>query len=149
MTSGPGRASGTTGTPQRCSDAEREQTSSILREAVAEGRLSLDELDERLTAVYAARFRHELAAVTADLPTATPTPGWAAVLSLVWRRLSTDLAGLAGRGPTTLSRRGKIALALAMLAAVALAVTFAALVAHGMVGEGLEHHEFGHHHFGG
>lgn len=54
--------------PVRAGDADREHAAEQLRTAVAEGRLDLAELDERLTAVYAARTQAELAAVTADLP---------------------------------------------------------------------------------
>lgn len=52
----------------RASDAEREQVSTIVRAAMTEGRLTLQEGEERLAAVYAARFRDELAPFTADLP---------------------------------------------------------------------------------
>lgn len=53
----------------RASDADRERVAGILRDAAAEGRLHLDELDERLAQVYAARTYAELEPVTADLPT--------------------------------------------------------------------------------
>jgi hypothetical protein len=52
----------------RTSDTEREQVAEILRAAMAEGRLTLQEGEERLGQVYAARFRDELAPLTADLP---------------------------------------------------------------------------------
>jgi hypothetical protein len=52
----------------RTSDAEREQVATILRAAMAEGRLTLEEGSERLTAVYAAKYRDELGPLTADLP---------------------------------------------------------------------------------
>ena len=52
----------------RTSDTEREQVATILRAAMAEGRLTLEEGEERLTAVYAAKYRDELAPLTADLP---------------------------------------------------------------------------------
>ncbi|MBO0786266.1 MAG: DUF1707 and DUF2154 domain-containing protein [Actinobacteria bacterium] len=52
----------------RVSDAEREQAAEIVRAALADGRLRLDELDERLTRVYAAVTYGDLEAVTADLP---------------------------------------------------------------------------------
>ncbi|GAB7044394.1 MULTISPECIES: DUF1707 domain-containing protein [Catenuloplanes] len=52
----------------RASDAEREQTAEVLRAAMGEGRLPLDEGEIRLTAVYAAVYRDELAPLTADLP---------------------------------------------------------------------------------
>jgi hypothetical protein len=52
----------------RTSDAEREETAEILRAAMAEGRLDLTEGEERLAGAYAAKFRDELAPLTADLP---------------------------------------------------------------------------------
>ena len=52
----------------RTSDKEREQVAEILRAAMAEGRLTLDEGEERLTAAYAAKFRDELGPLTRDLP---------------------------------------------------------------------------------
>ena len=52
----------------RASDAEREQHAQLLREHAAQGRLTVDELEERLDRVYAARTAGELAPVVADLP---------------------------------------------------------------------------------
>jgi hypothetical protein len=52
----------------RTSDIEREQVAEILRAAMTEGRLTLQEGEERLGAVYASRFRDELTPLTADLP---------------------------------------------------------------------------------
>lgn len=52
----------------RTSDSEREQVAEILRAAMTEGRLTLEEGEERLGQVYAARYRDELAPLTADLP---------------------------------------------------------------------------------
>ena len=42
----------------------------MLREAAGEGRIGLDELDERLAAVYAARTYADLEPLTRDLPSA-------------------------------------------------------------------------------
>lgn len=60
----------------RASDADRERTADTLRRSAGDGRLETDELDERLTRVYAARTLGELAALTADLPAppAVPVP---------------------------------------------------------------------------
>jgi hypothetical protein len=64
----------------RASDAEREATAQELGRSQAEGRLTLDELSQRLDLVYAARTRDELTAVTRDLPAPTAAPakrtGW-------------------------------------------------------------------------
>lgn len=55
----------------RAADVDREATAERLRSAVAEGRIDLAELDERLEQVYRARTYGELRAVTADLPAPT------------------------------------------------------------------------------
>ncbi|BDH08977.1 hypothetical protein HOK021_01560 [Streptomyces hygroscopicus] len=54
------------------SDAERETMVERLREATAEGRLTLEELAERSEAAYLARTRAELMSVGEDLPHVTP-----------------------------------------------------------------------------
>jgi hypothetical protein len=51
----------------RVSDADRERAAEQLRLAVADGRLDLTELDERLTAAYEAKTRADLVTVTFDL----------------------------------------------------------------------------------
>ena len=56
----------------RASDAERERVATELREHAAEGRLDVDELDERLQQAYDARTRGDLEKLTADLPAAPP-----------------------------------------------------------------------------
>jgi uncharacterized protein DUF1707 len=61
----------------RASDAEREEYAKAVREAVVEGRLSLDEGDERLAKIYAATYRDELRPFVADLPREAVAPiGW-------------------------------------------------------------------------
>jgi hypothetical protein len=52
----------------RASDEDRERVAAVLRQAAAQGRLGLDELDERLGTVYAARTYAELEPVLRDLP---------------------------------------------------------------------------------
>lgn len=52
----------------RASDADRERTAERLRVAAAEGRLSTDELEERLEAAFAARTDAELSELVGDLP---------------------------------------------------------------------------------
>jgi hypothetical protein len=52
----------------RASDQEREAVVAQLRAAAAEGRLDVDELDERTAAAYTARTRGALEALTEDLP---------------------------------------------------------------------------------
>jgi uncharacterized membrane protein len=71
----------------RASDADRERAAEVLREAHAEGRLSAEELHERLDAVFAARTYGELAPVTADLPAVPAAPGAPAPRPDPWRRV--------------------------------------------------------------
>jgi hypothetical protein len=72
----PGQA-GPPGRPPelRVSDADREQVAETLRQAAGEGRLTMDELDERLSSAYAAKTFSDLAPLTSDLPgVAGPRP---------------------------------------------------------------------------
>ena len=52
------------------SDAERDATCDVLRAAAGEGRLTFEELADRIEAALTARTRGELARLTRDLPTA-------------------------------------------------------------------------------
>jgi len=52
----------------RISDADRERAAQRLHEAMAEGRITLLELEDRLGVVYAARYEADLAPPLADLP---------------------------------------------------------------------------------
>jgi len=82
--------------PQRAADADRDIAADILCAAVADGRLSLDELDDRLAAALSARTIPELAALIADLPDRRPAPPptwepptrWSLIQSLVDARCS-------------------------------------------------------------
>src|SRR5215217_4028564 len=64
----------------RVSDDDRHKVAEILREAAGEGRIDLDELDERLGATYAAKTYADLVPITLDLPVAgMASPAVAAV----------------------------------------------------------------------
>lgn len=52
----------------RISDDDRHRVAEVLREAAGEGRLDLDELDQRLEAAYAAKTYADLVPITVDLP---------------------------------------------------------------------------------
>lgn len=54
----------------RISDADRERVAQVLHAAMSEGRITINELEERLTTVYAAKTAGDLKPVTADLPNA-------------------------------------------------------------------------------
>ncbi|NGN66804.1 DUF1707 domain-containing protein [Streptomyces sp. A7024] len=70
MTSDPGHNS----LPElRASDADRDRVAGILRDAMAEGRLGMEEFEERLEETYKARTYAELEPLTRDLPVQTAT----------------------------------------------------------------------------
>lgn len=52
----------------RVSDDDRHKVADVLRDAAAEGRIDLDELEERLEATYAAKTYGDLVPLTLDLP---------------------------------------------------------------------------------
>ena len=52
----------------RIGDADRERVAETLREAAAQGHISMIELDERLEQTWAARTATDLVPITADLP---------------------------------------------------------------------------------
>jgi len=73
----------------RISDTDRERAAGRLQQALAEGRITLDELEERLTTVYAARYAADLRPPFADLPgddiVAAPPPAAPPARPLVLR----------------------------------------------------------------
>jgi len=74
MTGDPGPG----GQPElRASHDDRERAAEIIRIAAGDGRLTADELDERLEKALTARTTGELAVLTADLPTARAQLGLA------------------------------------------------------------------------
>src|SRR3954451_23060681 len=66
----PAGNSGSRGSGLRVSDADRERVSELLRQHFSAGRLSDDELAERIEEAYGARTSAELEALTEDLPSA-------------------------------------------------------------------------------
>jgi len=108
-----------TGPELRIGDAEREATAESLREHYAQGRLTLDEFNERLSASLSAVTQRDLDELTADLPhVRTPI-----------RPLPQQSAGPGpGYGPW---RRGIGAFA-SVIAALAVVTVFSFAVAPGM-----------------
>jgi hypothetical protein len=106
--------------PSRASDAERADTVARLHAALGTGRLDLAETDERVAAAYAARYRHELAALLADLPddetSFTDPPRWAALWTLAVWRARTAVTGAVGPRPTTAQLRSAVLVAVAAVA---------------------------------
>jgi TM2 domain-containing membrane protein YozV len=58
----------------RATDTDRESVASLVRSALGDGRIRLDELDERLGAVYGAKTHGDLSAVIDDIVPRTPPP---------------------------------------------------------------------------
>jgi hypothetical protein len=52
----------------RASDHDRDRVAELLRQAAGDGRLTFEELDERLSAVYSAKTYGDLEPITRDLP---------------------------------------------------------------------------------
>ncbi|MDN5917955.1 MAG: DUF1707 domain-containing protein [Pseudonocardia sp.] len=123
--------------PPRCSTAEREQTCQALHEAAGEGRLSMEETEERLGQAYAARYRRELAALTADLPAAEPPHGWHLIAATARHQVLHDFAVLTGRAPGDRTRL--VAVLLVIVAVALFGMAALAFLLHGIVPEGLEY----------
>jgi Domain of unknown function (DUF1707) len=66
-------------------DADRERTIGVLRAGFTEGRLTQDELGDRIARAYAARTYGDLWTLTADLPTG-PLPYPAGLPAVPWER---------------------------------------------------------------
>lgn len=121
----------------RVSDAERVATVLRLQDALAQGRLELDETDERVAAAFAARYDGDLQRLVTDLPPHVPVtdgaPAWSAVgAAAVWRARVLVLGAEAAGHTRPTPQQCRVAVALAALAVVWMfvcAVAGAALVA--------------------
>jgi Domain of unknown function (DUF1707) len=85
---------------QRAGDADREAVAGMLRNAAAEGRIDLGELEERADRAYRARTYGELDALVADLPQRPPSlslPGAGAAQETLVLRTTTSNLRQAGR----------------------------------------------------
>ncbi|MGU3435944.1 DUF1707 SHOCT-like domain-containing protein [Actinomycetes bacterium M1A6_2h] len=124
----------------RASDSEREQVAKTLRDAGKTGRLSAEEVDERLATLASTRNRSELAPLLSDLPTtvarkyAKPTSVRNALTLLV-----ASVGGLFG-AIFALARRHRIVSAvivvLVVLACVGLAILAGLDAGHAQHGGG-------------
>jgi hypothetical protein len=72
----------------RASDADRERVAKLLSDHAAAGRLTPEELDERLDAAYAARTNGELDALLDDLPARPGPPARDPAREVARRRLA-------------------------------------------------------------
>ncbi|WP_225440269.1 DUF1707 SHOCT-like domain-containing protein [Amycolatopsis eburnea] len=121
----------------RCSDAEREQVRSALYAAAGEGRLTMDEVEDRLARLEQHRYRHELASLTADLPAPEPsTPeGWRQLAAAAGAAPAAEIAALRGRR--------RLLIALTVLIGLLTTVAFVAAALHGFGAEGFDGHDLG------
>jgi DUF1707 SHOCT-like domain len=102
-----------TGPDLRIADADREAAAAHLREHYAQGRLTLEEFNQRLDAVFAATTQRQLSALISDLPLiaapSAPLPATAAGTGWKWVRRE--------HRPGSWARLGMIPVILAALAA--------------------------------
>jgi hypothetical protein len=120
----------------RASDFDREQVAERLRHATAEGRLSADELEDRLGTLYAARTYGELDALLADLPVSSPdrvrvrVPRWAGAtgVGILLLAVLGTFAGAGRHSPDGAGLTGPIAESHhLMIAAASMVAVFAVL----------------------
>jgi Domain of unknown function (DUF1707) len=76
----------------RASDKDRDQVADILREQYAQGRLTIEEFEERSAAALAARTMGDLAPLTRDLPVAPAPAPASSVRTPVWMFVVAGLA---------------------------------------------------------
>lgn len=79
----------------RAADSDRTAVATALGRHMADGRLTVEEYEERVSRAYAARTYAELAELTADLPSSgltrpaarpAPSPAYAGACGPAWRR---------------------------------------------------------------
>jgi Domain of unknown function (DUF1707) len=105
----------------RISDADREQVTTRLRDHYAAGRLTSEELDERVTAALSAKTYGDLRRIMADLPEPVPAGADSGAMRPHWA--APRWAGPRSAGPPVFAyRRGPRLLPLALL------VLFAAII---------------------
>ncbi|HEY2280233.1 MAG TPA: DUF1707 domain-containing protein [Streptosporangiaceae bacterium] len=124
----------TTGPNIRVSDAEREAVAAQLRDHYGDGRLTLDELNERLDQTFAARTASELNAVTTDLP--RDRAGWTPGTGAAGSKLTVGPQG----GPRDDGRHGPrkrmAAFSAPLVAVIAIAGVWALVMFGGLFGGG-------------
>jgi hypothetical protein len=88
----------------RISDSDRDRTAAQLRDYYAEGRLSPEELDERVTDALNAKTAGDLRRLMSDLPSSAPATGGPAYGAPPWERQRPTPAwgGRRRRGPRVL-----------------------------------------------
>lgn len=112
----------------RASDAERERVVNFLREHALAGRLSNDELEERIGAAYAAVTRGDLERLIGDLPRRDATPARHRPQRAVAKRQPNPVMVLVGMMALVLPMAVMSAAAVALVAVFAVAVVLGPFV---------------------
>lgn len=108
----------------RASDADRERAATLLRDSAADGRLTVEELTERLEQAWSARTLVELTELTADVdrgePAADARPALTMTSDLSPRRKATSwlIAVMAGTSRKGSWRAGRRLRALALMGGI-------------------------------
>ena len=105
----------------RASHTERAATVDRLHAALGEGRLELDETEQRVAAAYRSSYRSDLVALLADLPAAEPRglrAGWVQVWQTIVRQAWVSLARVRGTQLTDPSRGQQQAMTVVLVAGV-------------------------------
>lgn len=90
----------------RAADSDRDAVAERLRNAVAEGRIDLEELDERLDLTFSAKTYGQLRALVVDLPVHTaPAPARGAINEPETLVLKTTTPNLKQSGPWVVPQR--------------------------------------------
>jgi Domain of unknown function (DUF1707) len=87
-----------TGNNVRVGDADREEVAAQLREHYADGRLTLEELNERLDQTFAAKTKADFSPVLRDLPQSTPVAAGVPTMGGGWQGQGWQGPGWQGQG---------------------------------------------------
>jgi uncharacterized membrane protein len=131
----------------RVGDAERESTATALREHYAVGRLSTDELNERLDAAFSATTHGQLERVTDDLPHIQPAPPAPPPPAVPRRRAGAAAARAVAALVTVVALLAVVTVALhggAHVPRNIITLVIALLILRGLVGRAFGHQH--HHH---
>ena len=133
----------------RVGDAERESTATDLREHYAQGRLSTDELNERLDAAFSATTHGQLEQVTDDLPHIQPAPSAPPPPVVPRRRAGAAVARAVAALVTVVALLAVVTVALhggAHMPRNIVTLVIALLILRALVGRAFGHQHRDHHH---
>jgi uncharacterized membrane protein len=133
----------------RVGDAERESTATALREHYAQGRLSTDELNERLDAAFSATTHGQLERVTDDLPHIQPAPAAPLPPAIPRRRAGAAVARAVAALVTVVALLAVVTVALhggAHVPRNIVTLVIALLILRALVGRAFGHQHQHHHH---